>query len=42
MIATVRDLGATWVLASEARPGQWSVEGFAPTEHHTLTGPGIE
>lgn len=42
LIRAARDLGETWVLATEPSPGLWRVEVFAPTEDHTLTGPGIE
>jgi hypothetical protein len=42
LILAVRDLGETWLDAIEVRPGEWRVEAFAPTENHTLTGPGIE
>ena len=42
LIRAVRDMGETWVQATEPIPGRWRVEVFAPTEDHTLTGPAIE
>lgn len=42
LIDSVRDLGETWLRATEVGPDQWRVEAFAPTANHFLTGPGIE
>jgi len=38
LIHAIRQLPETWLLATETRPGAWTVEAFASIEGYTLTG----